>query len=187
MKMNETIRAAMEWTVRHFRPREWTTNPRTGLLEPITEPIRLRSGKLASAYDEVDEPDVGPNLLTNVGRVQLHLAGYGTTGLPANGFNYIALSNDALTEDASSTALSNEIAANGLSRAQGTVTLPTGAGTQTTIARAFTASGAQSAQKAGLFDASSGGDMGHVRAFSQQRTLATNDVLTVTATVSLGA
>lgn len=171
--------------IRHFRPREWQKNPRTGLLEPVIEPIRLRSGKLVSAYDEVDERELVHNLITNAGRQQLHLAGYGSSGLPANGFNYIALSNNAVDETAASTALSGEIAANGLSRAQGTVTLPTGAGTQTTVARVFSASGAQSAQKTALFDAAAAGDMNHVLAFTQ-RALIANDTLSVTFTITLG-
>ena len=97
------------------------------------------------------------NVITNVGRVFVHTQTYGTS-IGANGLNYIALSNDALTETSASTTLSNEIAVNGLTRAQGTVTLPTGAGTITTVDKTFTcATGAQSAQKMALFTASSAG------------------------------
>ena len=128
--------------------------------------------------DEVD------NLITNAGRIFLHTQGYGTTGLGTNGLNYIALSNDALTETASSTTLSTEIAANGLARAQGTVTLPTGSGTSTTIARTFTcATASQAAQKAALFTASSAGTMCHVLSFTQ-RTLQVGDTLAVTFTIT---
>jgi hypothetical protein len=129
---------------------------------------------------EVEECD---NLITNVGRVQLHTQCYGTAGLLTNGFYYIALSNDTLTETAASTTLSAEIAANGLSRAAGTVTLAAGAGTSTTIAKTFTATGAQSAQKAALFTASSAGVMNHVLAFTQ-KTLANGESLTVTFTIT---
>jgi hypothetical protein len=129
---------------------------------------------------EVEECD---NLITNAGRIQLHTQCYGTTSLLTNGFCYIALSNDTLTETASSTTLSTEIAANGLSRAIGTVTLPTGSGTQTTISKTFTASGAQSAQKAALFTASSAGVMNHALAFTQ-KTLASGESLTVTFTIT---
>lgn len=126
------------------------------------------------------------NVITNVGRVFLHKQGYDTTGLSANGFNYIALSNDALTETAASTTLSTEIAANGLARAQGTVTLATGAGNQTTIAKTFTcATAPQAAQKAALFTASSSGTMNHALAFTQ-RSLQIGDTLAITFTITLG-
>src|SRR6267154_1187514 len=108
-----------------------------------------------------------------------------TSGLGANGLNYVALSNDALTETATSTTLSNEIAANGLTRAQGIVVLPTGAGNQTTVDKTFTATGSQSAQKAALFTASSSGTMNHVLAFTQ-RSLVLNDTLEITYTITLG-
>lgn len=124
------------------------------------------------------------NLITNVGRVQYHKQLFDTTGLASNGNNYIALSNDALTETAASTTLSNEITTNGLARAQGTVTLPTGAGTQTTIVKVFTATGAQAAQKCALFNASSAGVMNHVLAFTQ-RSLQVSDTLTITITITL--
>lgn len=128
--------------------------------------------------DEVD------NLITNAGRIFLHTQGYGTTGLGTNGLNYIALSNDTATETASSTTLSTEITANGLGRAQGTVTLPTGSGTSTTIAKTFTcATASQAAQKAALFTASSAGTMCHVLSFTQ-RTLQIGDTLAVTFTIT---
>jgi hypothetical protein len=136
-------------------------------------------------FREVDEPEVVWNLIIDAGRRLLHKQAYGTTGLATNGFNYIALSNDAVTETAASTTLSNEIAANGLSRAQGTVTEPTGSGNQTTVAKTFTASGAQAAQKAALFTASSGGTMNHVLGFTQ-RSLIANDTLEIVFTITLG-
>jgi hypothetical protein len=134
---------------------------------------------------EIVNDETTYNVITNVGRVFLHTQGYGTS--PAgNGLNYIALSNDTLSETASSTTLSSEIAANGLSRAQGTVTLPTGAGNQTTIAKTFTcATAAQAAQKAALFTASSAGTMNHALAFTQ-RSLQVGDTLAVTFTITLG-
>jgi hypothetical protein len=125
------------------------------------------------------------NVITNAGRQFLHKQGYDTTGLGSNGLNWIALSNDTLTETASSTTLSTEIAANGLTRAQGTVTLPTGSGNQTTVVKVFTATGTQSAQKAALFTASSSGTMNHALSFTQ-RNLINTDTLTVTFTITLG-
>lgn len=124
------------------------------------------------------------NLITNAGRVFLHTQGYATSGAAGTGFCYIGLSNDTVTETAASTTLSTEIAANGLSRAIGTVTLASGAGTSTTISKTFTcATSAQSAQKAALFTASSGGTMNHVLAFTQ-RALQVNDTLAITFTIT---
>lgn len=125
------------------------------------------------------------NLITTAGRDFLHAQGYASSGIGANGLNYIGLSNDAVTETSASTTLSNEIAANGLTRAQGTVAHTAGTAI-TTIQKVFTASGTQAAQKAALFTASSGGTMNHVLGFTQ-RTLITGDTLTITFSISLGA
>ena len=108
---------------------------------------------------------------------------YGT-GAQANGLNYIALSNDTLTENTASTTLSTEIAANGLARAIGAYAHTAGKGTAT-ISKTFTCStGAQSAQKAALFSASSAGTMNHALAFTQ-RALQVGDQLAVTFTLTL--
>jgi len=125
------------------------------------------------------------NLLTNTGRVQAHTQCYGTTSLLTNGFNYIALTNDATSPVASGTALTAEIAANGLTRAQGTVTLATGSGNQTTVDKTFTASGTQSCQQTALFTASSVGVMNHWASFTQ-RNLINTDTIQVTFTITLG-
>jgi hypothetical protein len=131
-----------------------------------------------------DTEETEPNLITNAGRVFLHTQGYSTASGVAAGFCYIALSNDSLTETASSTTLSNEIAANGLARAVGTVTLASGSGTSTTIARTFTCTTtSQAAQKAALFTASSSGTMNHVLSFTQ-RTLQVGDSLAITFTIT---
>lgn len=160
--------------VAHQRPTHFLKDPVSGL---YTRPD-------PRSYVDVDDPEEVWNLITNAGRDFLHTQGYGTSGLGANGLNYVALSNDTVTEGASSTVLSNEIAANGLSRAQGTVNHSAGTNT-TTVAKTFTASGAQSAQKAALFTASSGGTMNHVLGFTQ-RALVTNDTLALTFTITLG-
>jgi hypothetical protein len=126
------------------------------------------------------------NLITNVGRVQYHTQCFATAGLATNGNNYIGLSNDTVTETAASTVITNEIIANGLTRAQGTVTLATGAGNQTTIAKTFTcATAPQAAQKAALFNLVAAGTMNHVLGFTQ-RSLQIGDTLTVTFTITLG-
>jgi hypothetical protein len=108
---------------------------------------------------------------------------YGTSA-QANGLNYIALSNDTLTETSASTTLSTEITANGLGRAIGTYAHTGGAATAT-ISKTFTcATGAQSAQKAALFSASTAGTMHHALAFTQ-RALQIGDQLAVTFTITL--
>lgn len=132
----------------------------------------------------VGEDETVYNVITTVGRDFLHTQGYATSGIGANGLNYIALSNDSLTETSASTTLSNEIATNGLQRAQGAVAHTTGTNT-TTVSKTFTASGTQSAQKAALFTASSMGTMNHALAFTQ-RNLISGDTLTVTFTITLG-
>lgn len=164
-----------ELRVSHKRPTDFERDPKTGL---YTLPV-LRS------YKNVDDDEVVHNQKTNVGIVQLHTQGYGTSGLLTNGFNYIALTNTAITPAAGDTALSGEIAANGLSRAQGTVTLPTGSGTQTTVDKTFTcATAPQAAQAAALFTASSGGVMNHELTFTQ-RSLQVGDTLQTTYTITL--
>lgn len=125
------------------------------------------------------------NLITNAGRDQLHLQSYGTTGLATNGFNYIALSNDATAPAPGDTVLTAEISGNGLSRVQGLVSHTTGTN-QTTIANTFTYTGvSQAIQKTALFNAVSSGTMNHEIAFTQ-RTLFTNDTITLTFTITLG-
>lgn len=174
-------RASMQVT--HRRPTDFKKDVATGFFLPVPESFKIvdRAGVLV----DKEETEEVWNLITNVGRIFLHKQGYDTTGLGANGLNYIALSNDTVGETASSTTLSTEIAANGLTRAQGTVTLPTGAGNQTTVDKTFTATGTQSAQKAALFTASSAGTMNHVLGFTQ-RNLITNDTLQITFTITLG-
>ena len=164
-------RASMK--VQHKRPQDFIKDVATGLLIPDPRSFKL-----------VDEPEVVWNLITNSGRDFLHQQGYETTGLGANGLNYIGLSNDTVTETSASTTLSNEIASNGLSRAQGTVAHTAGTNT-TTIDKTFTATGNQSAQKAALFTASSSGVMNHVLGFTQ-RSLISGDTLQITFTITLG-
>lgn len=137
----------------------------------------------AELFDVVSD-EISHNVITTVGRDFLHTQGYGTS--PAgNGLNYIALSNDTLTETTASTTLSTEIAANGLSRALGTVTHTAGQNT-TTIAKVFTcATAPQAAQKAALFTAAAAGTMNHALAFTQ-RSLQLTDTLSVTFTITLG-
>jgi hypothetical protein len=132
------------------------------------------------------------NILTNAGRVALHTYVYGTPsqrtagGLSGTGFNYIALTDDTGSPSPSDTSLASELSGNGLDRVQGTVTLPAGSETVTTVSNQFTYTGgsSQSVRKTALFDAASAGKMVHEAAFSA-RTLNTNDTLTITFNITL--
>ena len=131
------------------------------------------------------------NILTNAGRVALHTYIYGTTSQRTSaglgtGFNYIGLSNDATAPAAGDTALTGELSGNGLDRASGTVTLPTGSGVITTVEKMFTYTGvaSQGVQKTALFDAASSGKMVHEILFTS-RTLNTNDTITITFNITL--
>jgi hypothetical protein len=134
------------------------------------------------------------NIVTDAGRVQIHTYLYGAGGQRSGlggGLNYIALSNDGTAPAAGDTVLAGEIVSGvptaGLQRALASVTLPVGAGTQTTIQKVFTFTGTpgpQSVQKTAAFDAAAVGVMAHEIQFSS-RTLFTNDTLTVTLTITL--
>jgi hypothetical protein len=73
--------------VSHKRPMNWLYNPIT-MKWDIPDP---------ESYAAVDDDEVVWNQKTNVGIVQLHTQGYGTSGLLTNGFNYIALTNTAVS------------------------------------------------------------------------------------------
>ncbi len=136
-------------------------------------------------YKQVEADEEVHNLITTAGRDQLHLQGYGTTGLATNGFNYIALSNDATAPAVGDTVLAGELSGSGLSRVQGVVAHAAGTN-QTTISNTFTYTGAsQAIQKTALFNAAASGTMNHEIAFTQ-RTLFTNDTITLTFTITLG-
>jgi hypothetical protein len=138
------------------------------------------------SYITLDEQEVW-NQITNSGRDQLHLQGYGTSGLATNGFNYIGLTNTAITPAAGDTSLSGEITSNGLSRAQGAYAHTTGTNT-TTISYTFTATGTQACQAAALFNLAGppvAGIMNHELTFTQ-RSLISGDTLAVTYTITLG-
>lgn len=141
-------------------------------------------------YRQVGKDEEVGNIITNAGRVALHTFIYGTAAqrLSADlgvGMYYIGLSADGTAPAASDTALPSELSGNGLTRAAGTVTLPTGAGTITTVQKQFTfTGGSQTVQKAALFDAATSGNMAHEILFTQ-KTLGTNDTLTLTFSITL--
>jgi hypothetical protein len=140
-----------------------------------------------------EEPDeIAHNLVTNAGRDQIHLQAYGTTGLATNGFNYIGLTNDSAAPAATDTALASELvvgSAAGLQRAQGVYAHSAGTNTTTiTNTFTFTGGGSQAIQKTALFNLAGppvAGIMNHEIAFSQ-RTLFTNDTITLTFTLTVG-
>lgn len=191
----EIIRGHARVELVHRRPYDY--DERRGIYvlreesrEVVAEPRRTWRTVLDEIIDGVRmgrlDEQTAYNLILNAGRVQMHKQVYGTSGLSANGFNYIAWTNDSGAPAAADTTLASEIAANGLTRAQATtVTLPTGSGNQTVIDKTFTLSGTQSVQKTALFDASSSGTMNHEIQFTQ-RTLANTDTLQATFTLTLG-
>lgn len=136
----------------------------------------------------IDEQEAS-NIITDAGRVRIHTYLYGSVAQRASlggGLNYIGLTDDAVVPAAADTALTGELTTDGLGRALATVTLPTGAGTQTSLQKVFTytAAGPQGVQKTALFDLVAAGVMAHEIAFAQ-RTLFLNDTLTVTFAITL--
>lgn len=106
----------------------------------------------------------------------------GNTAAPPATCNYIALSNDAGAPAAGDTTVASEIAANGLSRAQGTYAHTNGTASYT-IQKVFTATGTQASQKAGLLNASSSGTLCFENTYTQV-TVNNGDTLTVTWTIN---
>jgi hypothetical protein len=140
-------------------------------------------------YRQEDEDVEAHNLVTYAGRDLMHLQCYGTTGLSANGFNYIALTNDSGAPAVTDTTLASELtnsSAPGLGRTQGAYAHTSNTNT-TTIANTFTYTGvsSQGVQKTALFDASTSGVMNHEISFTS-RTLFTNDTITLTFTIQVG-
>ena len=136
----------------------------------------LRNGVVLS-YEERS------NLITNAGIDFLHAQGYGTAGV-ANGLNWMALSDDAVSEDADSTVLSAEITDFGLARAQSSVSHSAGENV-TKLTCVFVATDTVKCQKMAMFSDSAGGTMNHVIGFSE-RSLLAGDTLQVTVVVKIG-
>nr|AFK24929.1 hypothetical protein Josef01_10c16_33 [uncultured archaeon] len=123
------------------------------------------------------------NLITNAGKDFIS-AQIGSTSPGTNGANYIALSSTTITPAAGDTTLSGEITGSGLQRAQGTYAHTNGQNTFT-VTRTFTATATvNNVQSAGLFTASSGGTMMAENTFTAV-SLANNDQLTITWTITL--
>jgi len=119
------------------------------------------------------------NLRTNAGINWQYGQMAGTTAAVCT---YIALSNDSGAPAATDTAVASEITTNGLARANGTASHTANA-TSYTISYTFTATGSQSAQKAGLLNASSSGTLCFENTFTQV-SMASGDTLAVTWTIN---
>ena len=170
--MNHTLTAKATVTVRHDRAYDFDEDRGIWL---------YRRG----------EDEKANNILTNVGRVTLHTFIYGNSAQRAaaslgTGMHFIGLSDDSAPPVAGDTALAGELTGSGLGRVEGSVTLPTGSGTITSIQNEFTYTGGapQGVQKTALFDAASAGNMCHEILFTQ-RSLAVNDTLTLTFNITL--
>ncbi len=98
------------------------------------------------------------NIVTNAGKAQLALLCGDASAVP---FTYIALGTSSTAVAATDTQLTAEISTNGLSRAAGTVSRVTTTVTNDTfqITKTFTASGSQSFEEIGIFNAASTGTM----------------------------
>ena len=161
-----------DWTREKAWADGWRPDP-TSYVD--NDPYRKKHGRLEHAY----------NVKINAGFVQLMAAVYSTQGT-ASGFKYVALSNDAVTETATSTTLSTEIAANGLARAIATYAQTSGV-TPWSLTQTITftcATSSQACQKAALFDAAAAGNMNHVLGFTQ-RTLQVGDQIQITFTITI--
>lgn len=142
-------------------------------------------------YRPVSPDEEVGNILTDGGRVAIHTLVYGTAIQKANavlgdGLHFVGVSNDSDPPAAGDTSLAGELSGNGFDRAQGTVVLPTGSGTLTTISHTFTNTGLgnQSVQKTALFDAPEGGNMAHEILFTQ-RVILPEDTLTLTFQITV--
>lgn len=128
------------------------------------------------------------NLLTNNGRDLFHAQCYTNTSAGTRGSGYIASTESVITPAAGDTALTGEIATNGLTRADAGTKTHTAGTNSTLIEHTFTATGAfTSVLASALFNASSGVTMTHTANFTTgSGTLATNDTLKISWTLNLG-
>ena len=141
----------------------------------------VRNGEVTYFYES-------HNLITNQGKdmiAKMVSGGSGSgTGLNPNGANYIALTTDSTAPSATDTSLASEISTNGLQRAQGAWSHTNGTN-PFTVSKTFTASGSFTAvQKAGLFNAASGGGMLAANTFSSVN-LISGDQITITWTITV--
>ena len=112
-----------------------------------------------------------PNLLTNAGRDKIHKMVYVDTSAIERGFGCISLTQTSITPAATDTTLSGEITTGGLGRAEAT-TKTHSTGTNTSLVEhTFTSDttfNSTGVKASGLFNALSGGTMGHIVTFTNQ-------------------
>jgi len=162
----------------HKKPQGWKASP--ALLDSLTPRVPNMVHLVARHKDGTIFYDHWVhNLRTNAGINWQYNQMAGTTAAVCT---YIALSNDSGAPSATDTAVASEITTNGLARASGTASHTTNA-TSYTVAYTFTATGTQSAQKAGLLNASSAGTLCFENTFTQV-SLASGDTLAVTWTIN---
>ncbi len=127
------------------------------------------------------------NLFTNAGRDLAHNQMYINTSAGTRGAGFIAVSAETTAPAAGDTTLAGEIASGGLSRADAVTKTHTPGSNTSLVEHTFTASAGHTAvHKSGLFNASSGVTLAHAANFSSDVTLATNDQLKVSWTLTLG-
>jgi hypothetical protein len=121
--------------------------------------------------------------VTNAGLAEV--AGLvGNTGSPT-AFTYLAVGSGTTAFAATQTALVTEITDTGLARASATVSRTTTTATNDTLSlsKQWTATGAVTVKEAGIFNASSAGDMLARKVLDSSVTLATDDTYTWTHTI----
>lgn len=163
------------------KKRTWYSDPNGNETAPVTG-----ERGYYGAWEIVD--DMVPNLLTTGGRDDFIDKCYIHNGQGTAAGNYIGLSNDATAPAAGDTSLALEITANGLARAQATTRTHTTGNNDWSLQYTWTATGSQSAQKAGLFTQTGppvAGVMSHENTFSSV-SLLTNDQLQLTWAGTLG-
>lgn len=163
------------------KKRTWHADPNG----PETAPVTGERGYYG-AWQIID--DMVPNLLTLGGRDDFIDKCYIHNGQGTAAGNYIGLSNDAVAPSTSDTSLASEITTNGLARAQATTRTHTTGNNDWSLQYTWTATGSQSAQKAGLFTQTGppvAGVMSHENTFASV-SLLTNDQLQLTWSGTLG-
>jgi len=126
------------------------------------------------------------NLLTDVGRDDIHNGMYTNAGSGQTAFNYMALSSEATAPTTSDTIISSEISSGGLERVQASTRSHIVGTNESTIEHQFTATTQHTdVRKSGIFDAISVGTLGHANTFTPA-SLEINDTLTVTWTITAG-
>ncbi len=143
-----------------------------GLLDPLT---------CAMDDSRVFFTETNHNLRTTAGG-DWQASVMGNTAAPPATCNYIAVSNDSGAPVVGDTVVAGEITTNGLARAQG-VYAHTASTAAFTIQKAFSATGTQASQKAGLLNASSTGTLCFENTYTGV-TVNNGDTLTVTWTIN---